>query len=156
MKKYLIACIVVLIMVCGSGCDNKVNNESIVGSWTASGVIYEDEIYSFKDVPELAELYDLEYLTIESNGKFSQLTHIWAVDGEWEPFSVEGYEETYILHRKHIRKVGDKKTEKVDGDKIAFILESDSNVLVVSDCEGDSKIALLYLKDGETSTLIDN
>lgn len=156
MKKRIMATLILCLMLALSGCGggSTSNSDPIVGSWTAAGVFYEETVYSFEDVPALADLYDLETITINSDGTFSQLTHVWTVEGVWESFEVEGYDDAYTLQRKTIKQVGADEEETSDTVKIAFLVEGDSNLLMVTDSDGDDEMPLIYLRDGTTSALL--
>ena len=150
MKKTIIPIILALVLVfCMCGCSGN-SIEPIIGEWTATGVMYDDELYTFEDVPELADLYDVEYLTINSDGTFSNISFAFIYEGKWTKFDTNEYKYGYLLQNESVTDL-DGNPQDTDKTQVACLLENDQNVMVVVD-SGDEDIALVYTKDGTSSS----
>lgn len=138
----------VIMLMCVSlllfGCSKSENiQEPIVGSWTAIGVIADDEYTSFSGDDALnkamADLYDTRYVTYNSDGTYQLQSGVFSEEGTWEKYIIkENLSYTYIM-------IAD------DGEKkLAGVMDENLSAMIIYDMDmGSDQVMLAYGKDGD-------
>ncbi len=133
--------------------------DPVIGFWEAKAMLYDGKVVSFSDNEVLAELYDTQWITFEPDS-FSLQNGVFTISGQWERTSLEDIENIYLLHKKTSSRFSmiDGEVKEVinetEGIKIAYILNDDENLLVITDMDSDDS-AFLYVREGTSSAVVE-
>lgn len=131
--------------------------DTLVGQWTAVGIVSKGSVVSFDSNAALADLYDTNWATFTETGYQIQ-NGVFTYEGTWQTLETEDVKHLYMLSQERYLRFtmnGDELEEVATESRktlFAAYLDEECDVLLIYETLDDEETPLIYARDGEKTS----
>lgn len=134
---------------------SNTSSDIVEGKYIAQAVLIDGKLVAFKDNKDIADLYDLNWVNVNSDGTFSIQNGVFVEMGEWSRIEIENYDNTYLFSRTSIGKGSENSHSSGSESKksyIGYLTNQDTNTFILVDKDGtENSSVLVYVREGKES-----